>query len=361
MHRITRVLLVLGLLMIAVSSQSVASVNASASACPQGGCSLYLPVTQTAGKLLKIGLVTDVSGIDDKSFNQSAWQGVLDAETNLGITGAYIESESQDDYTPNIESFISQGYDLIITVGFTMSDATKAAAQAHPTQKFSIVDSAYDPILSNVMGQIYSSEQAAFLCGYLAAGTTTTGKVATFGGMNISPVTQFMNGYFQGVTYYNQENGTSVQVLGWDPVTGTGEFTNNFTDPAAGFAMGQKLIGLGADIVFPVAGPTGLGAAQAVQEQGGSWVIGVDTDWTLTAPEYTSVILTSAMKHPRATTYGVLNLTYHNHFAGGNYVGTLTNQGVGLGTISSSVPPALLATVEQVKAGIIGGTIIVTP
>jgi len=114
-------------------------------------------------------------------------------------------------------------------------------------------------------------------------------------------------------------------------------------------------------IFFPVAGPTGLGAAQAVQEQGESWVIGVDSDWTLTAPEYTSVVLTSATKHPRATTYGVINLTYHNHYAGGNYVGTLTNQGVGLGTISSSVPPTLLTKAEQVKAGIIGGTIIVTP
>lgn len=361
MRRITRILFILWALLFVVPQQSVIRVNASTSACPPEGCSVYIPTVQKWSRRLKIGLVTDTSGINDKAFNQSAWQGVLDAEAKLGAIGAYLESQSSSDYTKNIQSFISQGYDLIITVAYLMGDATKSAAEAHPTQKFSIVDVTYDPILSNVLSQTYASEQAAFLCGYLAAGMTKTGKVATFGGMNIPPVTQFMNGYFQGVSYYNQENATSVQILGWDPVAKIGEFTDDFNNPPAGLAMAQKLLSLGADIIFPVAGPTGLGAAQAVQWQTDAWVIGVDTDWTLTAPEYSDVVLTSAMKNARATTYGVINRVYQNSFTGGNFVGDLTNQGVGLGTIASSVPPALLIEVEEVKAIIIDGSIIVTP
>ena len=360
MHRFARVLLVLWEFLFAVSSLSVLQVNSAPSACPPD-CSVYLPMAKKPGAQLKIGLVTDTAGVNDHSFNQSAWQAVLDAETNLGSTGDYIESASQDDYATHINSFISQGYDLIITVAFTMGDATSVAALAHPTQKFTIVDFTYDPTLPNVRSQTYASEQAAFLSGYLAAGMTVTGKVATFGGMNIPPVTQFMNGYYQGVTYYNLEKGTSVEVLGWDPVTEEGEFTNDFNNPPAGHAMAVKLLGEGADIIFPVAGPTGLGAAQAVQWDGDSWVIGVDTDWTLSASAYASVVLTSAMKDVRATTYEVIYRAYQYNFTGGNYVGTLANEGVRLGTIASSVPGELLTELEEVKADIIAGTIIVTP
>lgn len=361
LHVFRFLLVLLSVFLIVVPYQSLVRAYTSSSDCPQDGCSIFLPIVHNGGKQLKIGLVTDTSGIDDQAFNQGAWQAVLDAEADLGATGAYLESTSQDDYATSINSFITQGYDLIITVGFLMSDATKAAAVAHPTQKFTIVDISYDPILPNVMSQIYSSEQSAFLCGYLAAGMTTNGKVATFGGMNIPQVTQFMDGYYQGVVYYNQENSTSVQVLGWDPFTQVGVFTNDFNNPTAGYVVAQGFLSEGADIIFPVAGTTGLGAAQAVQEQAGTWVIGVDTDWTITAPAYTSVVLTSAVKNVRATTYAVINLLYQNQFTYGNYVGTLANQGVGLGTISSSVPQVLLTKVEQVKADIIAGTIIVTP
>ena len=361
MRRIVRILLILSMLLLTVPVQSVNRVNASTLACPPEGCSIYIPTIQKWDKQLKIGLVTNTGGINDKSLNQSAWKGVLDAEAKLGAIGAYLESKSTSDYTKNIHSFINEGYDLIITVGFDMDDATKANAQAHPTQKFTIVDFTYDPILSNVLCQTYASEQVAFLSGYLAAGMTITGKVATFGGMNIPTVTQFMDGYFQGVMYYNQENDTSVQVLGWDPVTKIGEFTNDFYNQSAGLVMAQKLLSQGADIIFPVAGSAGLGAAQAVQWETDAWVIGVDTDWTISAPEYSDVVLTSAMKVIWATTYGVINRAYQNSFTGGNFVGTLANQGVGLGTISSSVPQALLTKVEQVKAKIIDGSIIVIP
>jgi basic membrane protein A and related proteins len=360
MHRLARVLLALWAFVFAVSSQSTLHVDSAPSACPPD-CSIYIPLTKKPGAQLKIGLVTDTGGVNDGGFNQAAWQAVLDAEANLGSSGDYIESVSQGDFSANINSFISQGYDLIITVGFTMAGATQAAALAHPTKKFTIVDVTYDPVLPNVIGQKFSVEQAAFLSGYLAAGMTATGKVATFGGMNIPVVTQFMDGYYQGVMYYNLENEATVEVLGWDPVTQQGEFTNDFANQPAGLAMGLKLLGEGADIIFPVAGETGLGAAQAVEWDGDAWVIGVDSDWTLTAPDYASVVLTSVLKNVRATTYRVIYQAYQYKFTGGTYFGTLANEGVGLGAVASSVPPALLTEVEQVKADIIAGTIIVTP
>lgn len=361
MRRLGLLVLILSVVLLVVPPQTAVRVDASSAACPPEGCSLFLPLVRRPGKLMKVGLVADTGGIQDGSFSQAAWQGVLDAQEILDVTGAYLQSNNQSDYTTHINTFISQGYDLIVTVGFAMADATKAAAQAHPTQKFTIVDVTYDPILPNVIGQTYSSEQAAFLSGYLAAGTTLTGKVAVFGGMNIPPVTMFMNGYYQGVAYYNQQNETDVEVLGWNPSTQEGEFTNDFTNQSAGLAMGQKLLNQGADIIFPVAGVVGLGAAQAVQAQPNAWIIGVDTDWTLTAPAYASVVLTSALKNSRAATTEVINLAYQNNFTGGNYVGTLANQGVGLGKISPTVQPALLTKVKQVRNAIIAGTIIVTP
>lgn len=330
--------------------------TATAATCPAEGCKSYLPVVMKPGPVLHLGLVTTAGGgVDDNAFNGMAWQAVQDAETKLGSIGAYIESASTQDYAANINTFISQGTDLIITVGWDMADATQAAALAHPGQKFTIVDNLFTPQLSNVLSQVYASEQNAFLCGYIAAGMTQSGFVATFGGMNIPPVTQFMHGYAQGVTYYNQQKGTTVQVLG------TNSFTDSFDNFTTGYNMAQGFINLNADVIFPVAGPTGLGAAQAVQDNAGTWVIGVDTDWKLDYPLYADVVLTSAMKNVRASTYAAIKKVYQGTFSGGTYLGTLANQGVSLGSYASAIPQALRNEVEQVKALIINGTIVVTP
>lgn len=361
MRKITWILLVSLVMLVAIPFQSATGGNGPASACPEGGCRIYLPIARTAGEAMKVGLVTDPNGIDDKSLNEMAWEGVMEAEAKLGISGAYLESEDESDFAPHINQFISEEYDLIVTVGWQLGDATKEAAEANPDQMFSIVDHAYDPVLPNLLSQVFLSEEAAFLAGYLAAGMTQTGKVATYGGMQIPPVTAFMNGYFQGVSYYNQENSASVEVLGWDMDTQTGEFTGTFADQAAGYTMGQKLLGLGADIIFPVAGPTGLGTAQRVQEQGEAWVIGVDNDWMEAYAQYADVVLTSAMKYFDATTYAVIELAYLDNFSGGIYIGSLANGGVGLGTVAASVPAELLTKIEQIKADIIAGTIVVTP
>ncbi len=141
--------------------------------------------------------VTDTGGIDDKSFNATAWKGVQDAMKELGIDGKYLESQQQTDYEKNINAFIDEGCDIIITVGFLLGDATKAAAEANPDVKFSIVDYAYDPAINNVLGQVFNTDEAAFLAGYLAAGMTKTGAVGTFGGMQIPTVTVFMDGFYE--------------------------------------------------------------------------------------------------------------------------------------------------------------------
>jgi len=188
--------------------------------------------TQTqATKKIKVCQITDTGGIDDKSFNATAWKGVQDAMTKLGVDGKYLESKEVADYEKNLNAFVAEKCDLIITVGFLIGDATKAAAEANPDLKFSIVDYSYDPAISNVVGQIFNTDEAAFLAGYLAAGVTKTGKVGTFGGLPIPTVTIFMDGFAKGVAYYNQQKGTSVQVLGWDPAKpDTGLFSNSFDD-----------------------------------------------------------------------------------------------------------------------------------
>ncbi len=225
--------------------------------------------------------VTDVGGIDDKSFNATAWKGVQDAEAQLGVQASFLESQQQADYEANINAFIDEGCDIIITVGFLLGDATQAAAEANPDQLFSIVDFAYDPTIPNVLGQVFATDQAAFLAGYAAAAVTETGTVGTFGGIQIPPVTVFMDGFYLGVEYYNQQKGTDVQVLGWDPVAQTGLMAGNFESTDDGRRLGEALMDEGADIIMPVAGPVGLGTAAAAQERGEVYIIGVDNDWAI--------------------------------------------------------------------------------
>lgn len=318
----------------------------------------------TGGGATKVCQVTDTGGIDDKSFNATAWRGVQSAEADLGVEGSYLESQQQTDYEKNINACKEDGADLIVTVGFLLGDATAAAAEADPEQKFTIVDFAYDPGFDNVVGQVFNTNEAAFLAGYLAAGITQTGKVGTFGGLQIPPVTVFMDGFSLGVDYYNETKGTSVEVLGWDPVSQTGLFTGNFESTDDGRAMGESLMDEGADIIMPVAGPVGLGTAAAAQERGGVLIVGVDADWVLTTPQYEDITLTSVLKNMDATTFLVIDSVISDTFAGGVVVGTLENDGVGLApfhALDSQVPAELKAEVETVRNMIIAGDLQTSP
>ena len=303
--------------------------------------------------------VSDTGGIDDKSFNETAYKGLTDAEDDLGIEGAFLESQAITDFRPNIDSFINQDCDLIVTVGFLLGDDTAAAAADNPDQQFAIVDVAYDPPIGNVLGLTFATDEAAFLAGYLAAGMTQTGAVGTFGGINIPSVTIFMDGYLGGVEYYNQQKGTDVRVLGWDGTEGL--FTGNFESTDDGRAFGENLITEGADVIMPVAGPVGLGTAAAAQAAGDVMIIGVDSDWYDSAPDYRDVELTSVRKNMDAAVYEAIEGELADEDIGTLYVGTLANGGVGLADyhdFDDVVPEELKDEIDRLRQDIIDGVVV---
>jgi len=310
-------------------------------------------------------MVTDTGGINDKSFNQSAWQGMQQAQAaNPSVQVKYLQSTSQSDYVPNINSFLSQKCGIVVTVGFLMADATKAAAQKNTDAKFAIVDNAYSPVISNVDALVFNTVQDGFLGGYLAAGMTKTGKVATFGGMQLPTVTIYMDGFWDGVQYYNSKHKTNVQVLGWNEQTQKGSFTGDFTNQTKGQTTTQTFIQEGADIIFPVAGNVGLGAAKAVQnaDNAGGKVnmLWVDTDGCVSAAQYCKYFISSVTKGIQtAVKTAVLN-AQSGSFKGGDYIGTLANGGVTLSPFhdfASKVPSSLQTELKTVQSGIESGSI----
>jgi basic membrane protein A and related proteins len=308
--------------------------------------------------------VTDTGGIDDRSFNATAWKGVEDAQAQLGVEGQVLESQQQADYENFINAFIEEGCDLIITVGYLLGDATETAAQQNPDQYFTIVDFAYEPGYDNILGLVFATDEAAFLAGYVAAGVTQTGYVGTFGGIQIPPVTIFMDGFAMGVQEYNNRHGANVQVLGWDMNSQSGLFTGNFDSLDDGRTMGETLISQGADIIMPVAGPVGLGTAAAAQENPGVYLIGVDTDWTVSSPEYTNVLLTSVLKKMDVAVFEAIEMVVDGTFSGGLFVGTLANDGVGIAPfhqLANQVPSELQAELDVIRQAIIAGQLQTSP
>jgi basic membrane protein A and related proteins len=310
-------------------------------------------------------MVTDTGGIDDRSFNASAWLGAQNAHKDFGVKAKYLSSTSQNDYDPNITTFEGQSCGIIVTVGFLMGDITQTKANAATTQKFAIVDYSYTPPLPNVLGLIYDTNQDAFMGGYLAAGMSKTGAVGTFGGQQFSTVTIYMDGYAAGVYYYNKQHNAKVKVLGWNPATQTGTFSGDFTSQDKGQNITNALIQQGADVIFPVAGNVGLGAAAAVQATNGkAFMEWVDTDGCVSAPQYCALFLTSVNKGIAVSVEAAIKAAAAGSFTGGNYEGTLANGGVGLAPyhqFDSKIPSALKSEIDTIKAAIIGGSISVDP
>jgi basic membrane protein A and related proteins len=318
-------------------------------------------------------MVTDTGGINDRSFNASSWAGMqAAAAADPSITVKYLQSTTQSDYVPNINTFLSQKCGIIVTVGFLMGAATESAAKANPSQDFAIVDCSYASGCltgakeSNIDQLVFNTVQDGFLGGYLAAGMTKTGKVATFGGENIGTVTIYMDGFWDGVQYYNSKHGTHVQVLGWNEQTQKGSFTGDFTNETKGQQLTQTFISEGADIIFPVAGNVGLGAAKAVQDAdqaAGSDKVNmfwVDTDGCVSAASYCSYFITSVTKGIVAAVSNAVLSAAKSTFSGGTYVGTLSNGGAVLSPFhdfASKVPATLQNELKQVQAGIESGSI----
>lgn len=313
----------------------------------------------------KACMVSDFGGFDDKSFNQNTHDGLKAAESELGITAKDAESTSETDYGPNLDKMIQQGCNITVTVGFGLADATKEAAEANPDLHFAIVDD-NSIEAENVRPIVYDTAQASFQAGYLAAAQSKTGKVATYGGQNFPTVTIFMDGFAQGVKYYNEKHNKNVEVLGWDTESQTGTFTGDFSDQAKGKTNTQNFLAEGADVILPVAGPVGGGTLEAVKEynagnpENPASVIWVDSDGVLTNPDYKDIILTSVQKLMKEAVLETIKADVEGKFSNEPYIGTLENGGVTLApfhSFDSAVSAETKAELEDIKAKIISGEI----
>jgi len=315
----------------------------------------------------KACMVSDAGGFDDKSFNQAGFEGLKKAEKDLGIKVASVESAADTDYTPNIDSLVAENCNLIIGVGFLLEDPIQTAAEANPDIEFALVDSAFsdadfNPVtIDNAKPILFDTAQAAYLAGYVAASQSTTAKVATFGGIQIPSVTIFMDGFADGVAKYNEDNGTTVALLGWDKKAQTGVFAGNFDSQDDGKNIGQSLIDQGADVIMPVAGPVGLGTASVAQTAGNVSIVGVDADWFETT-EYGPIVLTSVMKEIGPAVFDTISEAVDGKFSSDPYVGTLENEGLGLAPFhdfESKVSSDVSKKIDELKASIISGDIVV--
>ena len=313
---------------------------------------------------LKACMVLDVGGVDDHSFNQSSWAGMQAAnKANSNIKISYIPSASQNDYVPNLTAETNKGCDTVIAVGGLMGTAVAKISKKNPDQQYAEIDSPSSG--KNVYGLQYNTAQGGFLGGYLAAAMSKTGKVATYGGLNIPPVTIYMDGFWEGVQYYNQQKGKNVQVLGWDEKNQKGgTFANSFTDSNKGKQITQQFQQQGADVVFPVAGGTGIGSAAAAAASGGQLsVIWVDTDGCESVPQYCKYFLTSVTKNLADSVQEYVTQAAAGTFPKGNYIGTLDNNGTGLAPFhdfDSKVPSDVKSELDTVKQDIISGKIKIT-
>lgn len=306
----------------------------------------------------KACLVSDAGGWDDKSFNQSAMEGLKLAEKDLGVKIASAESNEDKDFQPNVDSLTADGCNMVIGVGFLLEDAIHTGAKNFPDLQFGLVDGTFAEPTDNARPLVFNTAEAAYLAGYVAASVTETGKVGTFGGMNIPTVVIFMDGFYDGVKAYNEAHGTNVELLGWDKEKETGQFTGNFDDKAQGVQVAKALIAQGADVIMPVAGPVGLGAASAAKEAENVLIVGVDSDWYESAPEFSSIILTSVVKEIGAAVKQAVADGVDGKFTSDAYVGTLENGGVSIAPFhdfDSKVSDEVKAEVEDLKAKIISG------
>ena len=307
---------------------------------------LGLSANVSAGAKFKVAMVTDVGGVNDQSFNQSAWEGLQRTQKDFGINVAYKESKQDADYAPNMETLTDAEYNLIWGIGFLMGDAIKETAQINPDQKYAIIDFSYgDKTPKNVTGVVFQEEQPSFLVGYIAGKLTKTNKVGFVGGIKFSLIEKFEYGYMTGVKLANPKCAILSQ------------YAESFTDAAKGKAITNNMYQQGADIVFHASGGVGDGVIEAAKEKG-KWAIGVDKDQNFLAPDN---VLTSAMKRVDNAIYDVVRMLKDGQWKGGDtVVYNLSNEGVGIAPTSGKhVPASILKEVDQLIARIKKGEIVV--
>ncbi|WP_303006917.1 BMP family lipoprotein [Romboutsia ilealis] len=248
---------------------------------------------------ITVAMITDVAGVNDQSFNQSAWEGLQRAEKELGIEVKYLESKQDSDYATNIETLVDEDVDLILGVGMKLADAIKEGSELYPEQNFVLVDEEIDA--SNVKNILFKAEESAYLAGLIAGKTTKTNNVGFIGGMELPVIDTFKYGYMAGVKAANPDAKVQAQ------------YANSFTDQAKGKAIANQMYSNGADIVFTCGGDVGTGAIEAAKENG-KFAIGVDRDQSDLAPQN---VLTSAIKRVDAGVFETVKSYVNGTFEGG--------------------------------------------
>ncbi|MDQ4214522.1 BMP family ABC transporter substrate-binding protein [Microbacterium capsulatum] len=315
-------------------------------------------------------LVSDSGGFNDKSFNESAKNGMDKAGKTLGVKPLEVESKSDNDYKSNIDALIAGKCTLIIGVGFKLDAAIAAAAIANPKLNFGIIDSIADPDgdgkpdAPNIKPILFDTAQAAYLGGYAAAAWSAQAggnKVGTFGGMQIPPVTIFMDGFVDGVKKYDEDKGGKVTSVGWDKDSQKGLFTGAFQANDVAKQTANSVLGQGVDVIFPVGGPIYLSASAAVKDSGKKTVmLGVDSDLAVADPSVADQILVSVMKRIDDAVNTTVTEAAKGTFDPTPYVGTLANNGVGLSpfhSFDSKLPKGLKDELTALQSKIVKGDI----
>lgn len=310
----------------------------------------------------QVCLVVGGDGISDHGFNQSAWEGAQSAAKAVGWKAKYVLAPQATDAVPAIAAFTQQNCRLIVPVSFLYTDQTAQAAKSYPNQKFAIVDVSYTPAVKNVRGLVFNSAQSSFLAGYLAAGVTKTGVVGVYAGLKIPPVTLFMDGYAEGIDYYNKVHHNKVKLLGWNRAKQDGTFVGNFTDVAKGKQLAEALMQQNADVIFGLGGSPDFGAAQAITSEGHGKVsmIWPNTDGCVAVPKYCKIFLTSVLKGVSTVVARTVSDVANGRYTGGTFLGTLRNHGVGIApyhTYSKKVSPALQQELKKITTQISTGKI----
>ena len=292
---------------------------------------------------LKVGLVTDTGGVEDQSFNQSAWEGLQRAKEELGVEINYLSSSTDSDYAPNLETFVDEGYDLIISVGFLLADATRAAAEANPDVRFAIIDDASCADLDNVSCLTFKAEQASYLVGYVAGLMTEKDNIGFVLGMASDVMHQFGYGYCAGAIDANPN--VTIQMAN----------ANSFGDSAMGSTLTTTFVTGGADVVYHAAGATGTGVISECQAKG-IMAIGVDSDQSYLAPE---TVITSAMKRVDNAVYDTVKKLVEGTLEGGLNVYDINNGGVDIAPTTDNLTEEVITAVNEVKSKLEAGDITV--
>jgi basic membrane protein A len=333
--------LALMLMLTAAIAFAAAGCGGSDNGETSGGAATGGSESTGGGEQISVGLVTDIGGLNDRGFNSLANQGLENAKSQLGIQGDVLESKSDADYIPNLSEFGQKKDNLIVSVGFLMTDATAQAAKAFPDSNFAIVDSAFDPALPNAQGLLFKEQEAGCLVAVVGALTSKTGTISSVGGQKIPPVDRFIAGY----QYCAKQVRPDIKLIN--------AYSQDFVDQAKCKEVALDQISKGSDVVFQVAGGCGLGALDAAKQKG-VWGIGVDADQSFLGDH----ILTSAVKRVDVAVFKTIEAVQKGEAVGGGITTFgLKEDGVGLGTVSSKVPQDVLDQVDQIKQQILDGSL----